>query len=527
MKNFYPPFWILILTFTPTVWADDFVPEDQENEIVGTSSTNFTIDSANSGGDLKLQFGTNLDEYLQWDATNLRFNLSDTLRVSGNLEQDGNILTLDTDNTGAGADIDIVAEQGSDSNGILRYSAANNRWEISNDGGLFSGIAAGGTMLVFDETLANNASTVLTHSSDSNNQRIIQVKEFITSTSDTDTSVDFDEVDEGNYIQENPTTGTDFLASSVRLSATFGGTGTTNMALNQPSSASSESQPSEDANDGDDGTFWYTTNGDSNGGWWQVDIGPSAPAINQAQIRWFNDTGTYNCNQLDIQGTNTDGSGYTTVYTADTSGDGQENTYNFTPAAYRYWRFLCTNAVNANFYVIREVRLFEALATYPTTPFYVTTNTNSLTTNSWDGLTTLDITQTTPTSTSVRYLVSFDGGTTWKYWNGSAWTNSSLANLQTQGMTETTIESISSAQWFAAGGINSDAAETLDFAIDLDTDDNAETPSVEGISVTFTTPNYWQVNTENYEIQEFNDIETQVTNKTGASQTVKISIMVP
>jgi len=48
-----------------------------------------------------------------------------------------NTLTLDGDNTGAGADVDIIANQGTDTDGVLRYSAVNNRWELSNDGAGF------------------------------------------------------------------------------------------------------------------------------------------------------------------------------------------------------------------------------------------------------------------------------------------------------------------------------------------------------------------------------------------------------
>ncbi len=43
--------------------------------------------------------------------------------------------TLDNDNTGAGANVSIVAEQGTDLNGALRYNATTNLWELSNNGG--------------------------------------------------------------------------------------------------------------------------------------------------------------------------------------------------------------------------------------------------------------------------------------------------------------------------------------------------------------------------------------------------------
>ncbi|GAF79565.1 unnamed protein product, partial [marine sediment metagenome] len=63
--------------------------------------------------------------------------------TANNINSNGNTFTLDADNAGAGADINIVAEQGSDSDGTLRYNSTTNRWEVSNDGGTFIEIATG------------------------------------------------------------------------------------------------------------------------------------------------------------------------------------------------------------------------------------------------------------------------------------------------------------------------------------------------------------------------------------------------
>ena len=48
--------------------------------------------------------------------------------------------TLDSDNVGGGNDVDIVANQGTDNDGTLRYNATLNQWELSNDGGAFQAI---------------------------------------------------------------------------------------------------------------------------------------------------------------------------------------------------------------------------------------------------------------------------------------------------------------------------------------------------------------------------------------------------
>jgi len=51
-------------------------------------------------------------------------------------------------------------------------------------------------------------------------------------------------------------------------------------------------------------------------------------------------------------------------------------------------------------------------------PYYVTTSdTSQKDTSGWIGINSISLTQTTPTDTDIKYLVSFDGRTTWKTWN--------------------------------------------------------------------------------------------------------------
>jgi len=131
----------------------------------GTSSESFVLDNDNTGGNLTLQFGDTLAKTLTWDNANTRFAFNDDLRVGGNLEATGTQFTLDSDNTGTGANVSIIAEQGSDNNGELRYNATSNRWEVSNDGGTFQPIgvtkvfdaydAAGNTSVTTTETTLN------------------------------------------------------------------------------------------------------------------------------------------------------------------------------------------------------------------------------------------------------------------------------------------------------------------------------------------------------------------------------------
>ncbi len=125
------------------------------NSISGLTSTNtqaaidelrtsntFTIDSDDAGSDqVQLNFGT--PEFLLWDDINDYFFISDALVVDGNVNLQGTVLTLDSDNGAGGANVSIVAEQGSDNNGILQYNATTNQWEIDNGGGSFEAVLTG------------------------------------------------------------------------------------------------------------------------------------------------------------------------------------------------------------------------------------------------------------------------------------------------------------------------------------------------------------------------------------------------
>lgn len=109
-----------------------------------TTGDTLLIDSDDSGGDVVIQFGQSLAEQLLWDDTNDYFFFTDALVVDGNVNLQGTTLRLDADETGdPDQDLEIVAEQGTENNGVLRYDDGNNRWELSNDGGSFLPIAVG------------------------------------------------------------------------------------------------------------------------------------------------------------------------------------------------------------------------------------------------------------------------------------------------------------------------------------------------------------------------------------------------
>ena len=135
--------------------------------------------------------------------------------------------------------------------------------------------------------------------------------------------------------------------------------------------------------------------------------------------------------------------------------------------------------------VIKNFTVTTATSTggFATSPYYATTTASSqLNTSSWGNIAGITATQNTPNNTNIKYLVSFDNRSSWKYWNGSSWQASTLANISTNGMTKTTLEGISKTQWSSSGGFT---AGTFDIAASLSTSDSAVTPWVDNIAVSY------------------------------------------
>jgi hypothetical protein len=96
----------------------------------------FTIGPGITSGEVELQFGSDVaSQILKYDIDNGQFEIGDDTYIDGVLDLGGDTLTLDSDNTGAGADVYITANQGTDNDGLLRYNSTTDEWEISNDGG--------------------------------------------------------------------------------------------------------------------------------------------------------------------------------------------------------------------------------------------------------------------------------------------------------------------------------------------------------------------------------------------------------
>ncbi len=123
-----------------------------------------TIQLGNDGTDAKIFFDDSTGD-TTFITPGEDFLFTDNLIVDGDINQNGVYFILDSDNTGAGEDIEIIANQGTDNDGVLLYNATDNRWEVSNDGGSFFPIGSGELAPyvenVYPKTITPNTSTTL------------------------------------------------------------------------------------------------------------------------------------------------------------------------------------------------------------------------------------------------------------------------------------------------------------------------------------------------------------------------------
>jgi hypothetical protein len=156
--------------------------------------------------------------------------------------------------------------------------------------------------------------------------------------------------------------------------------------------------------------------------------------------------------------------------------------------------------------------------------WYIRTNTNQINTSSWTSIGNIQITQTIPANTNIKYLVSVDGRITWKKWNGISWVSVLLANIDTEGNTKIEVEAITDGQWallFVAG--------TLDIISSLKTTDATQTPSLSQIFIIYLTSYRHLCYDADLLVDFINPTSTKITNTTNPPETLyglKINIWI-
>lgn len=133
--------------------ADDFVPAVET--VPSNASTSYTLDSGDSGGDITLQFGTTLAEFLKWNSVSTGFDLSDDLSLTGGLTTSGGANSFNN-NSNFATDISTGTSTGAVSIGGGSNTVAVNSttWDITTAGlaSGFTGFTTTGTISLGDNT---------------------------------------------------------------------------------------------------------------------------------------------------------------------------------------------------------------------------------------------------------------------------------------------------------------------------------------------------------------------------------------
>ena len=314
--------------------------------------------------------------------------------------------------------------------------------------------------LSMTETLDTNESKVFTHFMDPDYLREIKIRELLTDTYDD--SYKLNSTTENDYNLDDSANGS-FNTTSYSLTPSNYIEGS-NIAPNATAFASSSQQPASNGNDNSTSTIWYNLNGQSpSGSWWAVDFGEIVGIIG-AEIVWHSTT--YYATIMNIEKSN-DGENWTLIESVTgigyTSLGNDVGSYKFPlfsePAFGQYFRFVFNSVINSTYVVIREGRLFSANAIgYSTTASPTINNifnNRQIDTEIWNTINSSTIVGSFPANTSTNILLSFDNQNTWRYWNGSSWQTSSLANIATTSMSHTVFNALTNANYHSSNGINS------------------------------------------------------------------------
>lgn len=116
--------------------------------------------------------------------------------------------------------------------------------------------------------------------------------------------------------------------------------------------------------------------------------------------------------------------------------------------------------------------------TSSSTAYITTTDTNNISMTTGTKISSLSINNTQPASTNIKALVSFDKRATWKKWSGSTWTDTTLSQIHSGGMTIEAIQAALAGYKFANDG-------SIDLAFGLESTNSAASPSISGVTANY------------------------------------------
>ncbi|MFA7209756.1 MAG: hypothetical protein WC120_05795, partial [Parcubacteria group bacterium] len=308
---------------------------------------------------------------------------------------------------------------------------------------------------------------------------------------------------EADYVQEDADTGTDFAGGQIQLHSALGYT--VDLCTDGAKAFADKSYATNTGDKAFDniigkhnvGTSWYRYQTPFPGYLgYDFGIGNEKVIIKYTLANVTDRYGTMFPRDWTFEGSNdsTDGltDGAWTVLdtrSGESAALAEIKSYEFSnSSAYRWYRWNITesNYGSVNNLQISEAEMIGLDDVYSTTPKYVTTSdTSHLDTSTYAHITGAAVNQTTPANTDIKHLVSFDNRITWKYWNGASWQAAILADINTYGISKTTLEGLTQAQWESAEGFISGITTKLDFASSLSTSDINVTPSLDNIQISY------------------------------------------
>lgn len=399
-------------------------------------------------------------------------------------------------------------------------------------------------------TLADDEETTITHPSVSNERLVVAVWRDAAQTGQTWSELDFDLADEGDFAQQDADD-TEFVAGVVRLHASYSGDPeiatpqmTDYTAPSGIASASADPYPQ-----------WYAawkafnrSNAVETDAWTCIeDVQYGTPAswewlkydfgspvyIDSYSFRARNNSPTYAPETWILQGSN-DNSSWTDLESENTkaSWSAQELWSSGTlsnPGSYRYARVQVRKGTNSGGVSISDLRLMTRGLSFPvsTWRWVSTTDANRFERTQAARLVSASHTATTPAGTSLRALVSFDGRTTWKKWDGDSWETHSggLSSIST-GNTLAEIEAgLEDYEW-------QEGDTGIDLAWGLYSEDAEATPSLSAFALTYDEATRYDPasiggygSAAEFGVRRISPTQTKIKNLTGSTQKIHASVL--
>ena len=396
------------------------------------------------------------------------------------------------------------------------------------------------------QNITQSGTVLVTHDEDTNSSRIVQIVEFKPEEdSIVDTTLDFDLSDEGNFIQEDSSIGTDFVDGQVFLHKIIGnyneqqkiqasdlqGSDYFGQSVSIYGDTAIVGASYEDTGGSDAGAAYiFTRTGETWTEQQKIQASDAQASDHFGQsVSIYGDTAIVGANYEDTGAANA-GAAYIFTRSGSTWTEQQKIQASDLQASDNFGQSVSihgdtaivgayiedTGAANAG-----AAYIFSSV-TYPITPYYVTTSDiNHLLLGNVTEINSCVITNTSPTNTTIKGLVSFDSRSTWEKWGGSSWTTHTggLSNLQT-GNTITELQT-GFTNLTIASGINN-----LDFAFDLGTTNSGVTPSVDLITVDYDEEGYYKLNISDYETEYYSSTITMLIKNSVGAKNIKVNVVI-